>query len=266
MAEISKNTTIELMEKIGLDERESQVYLTLLEYGPLSASLIARKTNLGRTYIYDIAEDLKEKGLISETEHQKMKTFVAEPPERLVTYLENRKSQIEKYKGQLSTILPTLVALHQPSAVLPKIKFYEGREGIKAIYGDTLKGKHKEILQSVSVKDILESPGKTFMSKYIKRRAQLNIKAKAIHDIEGYAGDKKTGYNSVTSKEFLREVRYPKRKVDFTAMIMIYGDKVAMMSTQKENFGFIVESREFTNTMREYFEAMWQTSTPTTPC
>lgn len=265
MAEIDQKTIEELLSEIGLDEREKSVYLALLQFGPLSASLIARKTNLGRTYIYDIAEELKEKGLISETERLKMRHFAAEPPERLVSYLESQKSQIERKKERLSALLPTLTSLYQPSAILPKVRFYEGQEGIKAIYEDTLKGNHKEVLQSVSVKDVLESPGKTFMNKYIRRRAQLGIRARAIHDIEDYPGDKKTGYNSVTSKEFLREVRYPKGKVDFTAMVMMYGNKVAMMSTQKENFGFIVESAEFANTFRVYFEALWQNSSPLMP-
>ena len=40
-------------------------------------------------------------------------------------------------------------------------------------------------------------------------------------------------------------------------MIMIYDNKVAMVSTKEENFGFIIESKEFSNTLGAYFDFMW---------
>ncbi len=258
-------TTQELLTNIGLDEREQAVYLTLLQSGPLSASVIARKTGLGRTYIYDIVADLMEKGLVSETKKMRIRYFIAEPAERLLDYLDTQETQLEKRKDILRSILPTLTPLYQTSTTLPKVRFYIGKEGAKAIYEDTLKGGHKEILQAVSVKNMLENPGVSYMKKYVKQRTAKGIKVKAIHNIENYIGDKANGYNTLTSQQFLREVRYPKKKVNFTSMIMIYGDKVASISTSQENFGFIVESHEFADTLREYFHALWHTSDPTLP-
>jgi hypothetical protein len=46
--------------------------------------------------------------------------------------------------------------------------------------------------------------------------------------------------------------------VFYAAMIMIYDNRVAMISTQKENFGFILESKEFSSTLRSWFEFMWK--------
>jgi sugar-specific transcriptional regulator TrmB len=226
--------------------------------------LIARKTGLGRTHIYDIVEELKQKGLVSETKHRKIRQFVVEPPERLGSFLEEQKSQIETKQKALDLLMPTLTSLYRPTSFLPKVKLYEGEEGIRAIYDDTLKGSHKELLQLVSIKDILESPGKDYLDRYIRRRVKLGILVRSVVNLEGYLGDKKTGYN-VGRTDLLRDVRYPRNKINLTAITMIYGNKVAMTTTKKEGFGFIVESEEFAHTMRIYFEALRANASPTVP-
>ena len=43
----------------------------------------------------------------------------------------------------------------------------------------------------------------------------------------------------------------------YTSFIMVYDDKVAMVSTKQENFGFIIESREFARTMEAYFSILY---------
>ncbi|GEM_PF-3348417 len=40
----------------------------------------------------------------------------------------------------------------------------------------------------------------------------------------------------------------------------LYDSKVGLISTQKENFGMIIESKEFYQTMNNLFESLWQIS------
>jgi hypothetical protein len=42
--------------------------------------------------------------------------------------------------------------------------------------------------------------------------------------------------------------------------IFIYDDKVAVISTRKENFGFVVDSKDFSQSMKGLFSALWQIS------
>jgi hypothetical protein len=44
---------------------------------------------------------------------------------------------------------------------------------------------------------------------------------------------------------------------------MVYDDKVATVSTRGEGFGFIVQSREFADTFRGYFDFMWGVASKT---
>ncbi len=42
----------------------------------------------------------------------------------------------------------------------------------------------------------------------------------------------------------------------------MYEDKILFVSSQKELFGFIVQSKDFTDLMRVQFQAMWNISKP----
>src|SRR3989344_1182878 len=49
---------------VGLTEKESEVYLALIELGSSSAGQIIQKTGLHRAVVYDLLERLIEKGLV----------------------------------------------------------------------------------------------------------------------------------------------------------------------------------------------------------
>jgi hypothetical protein len=41
----------------------------------------------------------------------------------------------------------------------------------------------------------------------------------------------------------------------------LYEDKVAFLSSEKEGFGFVVQSKDFANLMKVQFEEIWKIST-----
>ena len=42
------------------------------------------------------------------------------------------------------------------------------------------------------------------------------------------------------------------------SMIMVYDNNVVAMSTKKENYGFIIESKEYSNAIRAMFDLLWK--------
>jgi hypothetical protein len=142
----------------------------------------------------------------------------------------------------------------------PQIQFFEGREGIKRIYEDTLLCRSKKILQIIKVKDFKEFPGGDFSANYIKQRVKKGIIAYSLHPSSGDIHD---DLYAEESEQLKRKVRYLPPFIFHTATIMIYDHKVVMISTKAENFGFIIESKEFSNTLRAYFEFMWKLGSKT---
>src|SRR3989338_647839 len=53
-----------ILTEIGLTQKESEVYLALVELGSSSASNIIQKTGFHRAVVYDLLERLIEKGLV----------------------------------------------------------------------------------------------------------------------------------------------------------------------------------------------------------
>ena len=55
-----------ILQKIGLSDKDAEVYLACLELGTQPASVIARKAGLKRPTTYLILEGLLKRGLVSE--------------------------------------------------------------------------------------------------------------------------------------------------------------------------------------------------------
>jgi len=239
---------IDVLVKIGLKEKQAQVYLACLKLGASKVGAIQKESGIKRTTLYDILEELEELGLVSYTIKQKTRIYNPENPEQLKGLVEERVKNIQ-------TILPDLQKLFFSVDYRPTMRFFAGVEGIKQIYKDSLACQEKKILQIVSVRDFQEFPGKKFMAWYVEERAKKGIKAIAIHPKSGDVYDGNFGENSQLLK---REVKYLPPALFSMSMIMIYDNNVVAMSTKKENYGFIVESREYSQAMRMMFDFLWK--------
>lgn len=150
-------------------------------------------------------------------------------------------------------LLPQLRSIYNISGAKPKIMFYEGKEGLKEVYGDTLKYK-SEILAFAS-EGIIQILGKDYTDDYIAKRIKKNIPVRGIIPT-----------TDVLEKSYLRNniahLRSTKiidaKKYNFPIEINIYANKVALMSFRDE-LGLIIESDEISKMMRMMFEFFWST-------
>ncbi len=235
------------LENAGLSEKQAKIYFACLELGASKVPEIARKSGVKRTTAYGILDELLSLGLVNISVKGKTKRFQAQEPDVLRHLLEWRKQEIEK-------ILPGLKELFATHHVRPRLQSFEGKTGVKSIFEDSLKNRSKKIYQIVRVRDFLEFLGEEYAAEYIHRRSKNNITAYALHQ---KSGDILTELFGKESTQWKRHTRFLPSSVFYASMIMIYDNKVAMVSTKKENFGFIIESREFARTLEAYFHFMW---------
>lgn len=240
----------ETIKQLGLSEKEAAIYSACLENGPLKASDLSSFSGVNRGTVYDTTRALFKKGLLSTTQKRGITHFVANTPRN---YLHNLEKNLENAKKQLGNIENLLSSVtHRP-----KLRFFEGREGIKAIYEDTLTSRSKEILCFSSPKFMLESVGVEFMREFVKRRARRHISMRAINDPKGEVNDNKVGHSTHSDTSLLRQTRIGPESIDIPGMLEIYDNKVSLMSNKKEDFGFIIESEEFSRMMTQFFEHLW---------
>src|SRR5437899_10589529 len=81
-----KDSITEELAQLGLTPTESQIYLALIQNGPMGASAVAAATGLARTSVYPALGSLVDKGLVNAGEGYASR-FSAVPAERALPHL-----------------------------------------------------------------------------------------------------------------------------------------------------------------------------------
>lgn len=232
-----------ILEKFGFSLNESKIYLTSLEIGLSSAQDIAKKAGLKRTTVYSVLISLVNRGMIGKTLVKNKTRFVAEPPEKLLSLINEIQSNIVK-------VLPELEAIYNKNETKPKITFFEGENAIHNVYEDTLKEKPKEILEW-NTNIFFDHFPKDY--NYIEKRTKLGIRARRIAG-KGSLWDIR--HKVWDEKELSETVVVPKEMFNPKVEVNIYNNKVAFMN-YAENMSVIIESKAIADVMREAYELSW---------
>jgi HTH-type transcriptional regulator, sugar sensing transcriptional regulator len=252
---ISTTMLKKLLQQLNLSEKEIVVYLTLIELGPSKARDISRKTELNRTSIYDLTEELLQKGLISKYKKSSATIFNAKDPKTLLSYLEREKEEkikkIDRQKEQVSRLLPELVSLQNIySKTKPKVQFFEGEKGMREAYEDTLSA--REPILAYANAETMHQGLPNFFPEYYKRRAQNKIFIKAI-----IPQNKMNIERAKVNQEEMRETRFlPEPEMTFSPEVNLYNDKM-LIASWKEKMAIIIESREFVKLQKLTFNILW---------
>ena len=101
------------IEKLGMTEKESKIYLTSLRVGPASMQVLARKAKIDRGTAYHVAMTLGEKGLFGIVSPGKRPTFGVRDPQVLFTYVEERKREADAHFVTVQGMIDDLKDLYQ---------------------------------------------------------------------------------------------------------------------------------------------------------
>ena len=243
-----------LLEKeltsLGLSSEESKVYLSTLELGGSFVSSIARRAKVNRSTCYHTLDNLVKKGLISSYQKGKVLHFTAEDPSRFMQIAEEK---IQRTKD----LIPELLAMTNTLTFKPKIRFYEGIEGIKSIFEDILFTKD-QVLGYTNLKGLGELLPDYF-KQYCHKKVKLEIKTRYIAPATGEGVDMIDAYYPKKYDPNLLEILMVNPKeFNFQNEIAIYGKKVAIISLNPDELiGLIVESKTFADSMKSFFDLAW---------
>lgn len=239
------------LEAIGLSKREAIIYFQLLKTSPLSPTGIALKTGLKRPNVYDVIASLESKGLIHYQFNNKRRLIAASPPKNL---LDNSQQQFDLAKS----LLPHLLSLDREQSFQSSITFHKGRRAMQELFSCFTDAKKKEALLLSSPQDLKKVLGEEFLRVAIKKRLKRRIKIRSLRPLA-----KESEYEEQTTTIYglaLTEVAYIPSEYTFSLTMIIYDDKTAFISSKREGFGFLVDSREFTEVMKMFYENLWQSS------
>lgn len=238
---------IQELQHLGLDEKEAKVYLAALEFGPTTVAKLAQKSGIKRTSIYEFLPDMLARGILATTASGKRTLYTSINPREL-------NLLIEKQQKTLQDVIPELLLLAKKGPQKPKIRFFEGTEGLKQVWNDTLnQPEGSEVLFIAVWGETFDVLPKSFLNKYILQRKQKNIKVRCIvpHDKDAVTGKKND------ANELRETLIVPKKDLPIKTKLNIYGDKIALLSFGDEKISLIIESQQIANMMRSIFNLLW---------
>ncbi len=242
---------LQILRGAGLDEKESQLYLSGLQLGSAPASEYAKAAGYNRITAYNTLEGLVHRGLFTVERKVRAKFYAPVAPEYLAVEVRKNAEAVER-------MLPELRSLQGAQYRKPHIRFFEGWEGVRRVYEDTLTAK-TEILNFAN-SAVVRKHWPKYDEEYVAQRVK-----RGIH-LRGIAPDDETGRRvHGEDKKMCREIRLVSAKeFDFRNEIKVYDHKVTISSFdtgprgEADLFGVIIESKEVAETLRQIFEMAWR--------
>ena len=150
-----------ILNKIGLNDREVDIYLALINLGPSTLSDISRKTGIHRPALYTTLPILEQKGIIALSPSKKRRRYIAMPPETIHRIADETREELDVLIKELKTRA-------EQGTKKPKITFLEGEKGIMSVFEHvvTTLDKDEVFYRYNSRKNISES------GKYISKNYQ----------------------------------------------------------------------------------------------
>lgn len=240
----------EVLTLNGFAEKEAAIYLAALEMGEGTVANIATRTRLKRTTVYSIVEELIRRDLLSAQERRGIKRISALPPQALIERFRRASSLAE---GSL----PELLAMAYASPLKPRIRFYEGIEGILEVIREVNAVKNAE--SGMIFTDYSRMPKEVFalIRKTVAERRSLK---NFLHIIVP-PNDRNRAVQAEEERLHYAEhriARFP--ETDYPLELTLFGNtKVGFLSFEKnEIFAVVIDSKAIYKTLRNLFLFVWE--------
>jgi len=235
----------ETLKEIGLNEKEIEIYLTILEKGICKVEGILEKVKIPRTTIYGILDSLIKKGFVSSSYHGKIKHFQASEP-KILLRLEEEKIR------KLKEVIPELEKRKSIIGEKPNVEMYSGKKGIQLIYEKILETK-KEILGYGNT-ELFDKLLEFYAPNYISRRKKQKMFFSLITNKTKESEEMKKN-----DEKELRKTKFISKMKNLRIGSYIFGENVAfIVFSKKEPFGVLIKNKDIADAQKEIFNLIQQ--------
>lgn len=246
------------LKNLGLTDKESAVYLALLELGSAPVQNIARKAKVVRATTYVVLEDLQKMGLVTHYKEGKKTLFSPEPPLQLMRLLDKQQEALKSKQDEFARALPELQMLMKTSGEKPSVRYFEGKEGLRAMRQEIIMySKSGDLVYNFTPLDHLDAvfPFPNESDSHHRQRAAKGVLARTIFSTRS---EKLKNALLQKQKEDKTERRYISPDLfSCTSGMTIYRDRIAIGSFTGKLMGVIIESEPMAETMRRLFDLAW---------
>jgi sugar-specific transcriptional regulator TrmB len=245
------NLILQKLQDIGLSEAESRLYLVGLELGPTTILNLSKVSEIKRTTIYGMIDNLVTKGIFEIQIDGWKKLYTASSPQNL-------QSLIQKNYQNLLTIIPQLESINSKDKKEIYLKTYSGSENLGNLYLKILNQlePNSEYL-IIGNTNLFESILPDFAYQFFAERARIcqdrNITIKALF-VDNLDSREQLGHQSKLNIQIKLLPRGTKLNTNYviTSNMTIFHQTVDFGNAFETNNPYIIE------TQRELFELLWK--------
>lgn len=242
--------------KLGFSDKESEVYLALLQHGKMTPAEIARLTRISRPTVYSVSKELVKKGVVIEDLGGSSRSLIAKQPEDLAILVNREQRALDVKKATVDQAIGELKKIAQSSKyAIPKIVFIPEEEIEAYLYKQTPMW-NASIRATKTVYWGFQDPNlvehyQEWIDWYWQ---QANPPVLQLLSNESNVEEtmKTRGYDN-------RRIRFWDGAASFTATTWVMGDYVVMINTREHPF-YLVEFHDamMAENLRQLFKGIWE--------
>jgi len=229
------------LEEVGFDNKEIQVYLSLLKIGETTATKISQETKIERTLVYYIVEKLINRGLVSFKLKNNVKYYSASNPEKIL-------EEIREKEESFLSVLPFLEQIRKQAYEEDvRVDIYKETAGLKAVMNDMFKQAEEFLI--LGEQGQIQKNYPIIYQQYLRKLKDNKVKEKVIirEDLRGKIWKSKNSKFRYISKDLLSPTT-----------TLIYDKKILITLWEKPMFNILITSRKVADSFKSYFNHFWK--------
>lgn len=240
------NISLQLLKRSGLQEKQAQVYLGVLQLGKGSAAEIAEAAGLKRSITYVILDELMGQGYVSLVPGYTKQTYTASDPNTIA-------SELDQTARDFREMLPYLRSI-QRKAGKPHVTYYSGIEGARRAFSQIRRPKEARYALSISkaIKRVPEEVGR-WQKTYLSGKARPGGR----HLLTNTAEDRSYGK---TIGEANQIVRYLDKGQELDIDLALVDNVTYLTAFDEEIHVTVIESDALYRSLCALYDLAWQTA------
>lgn len=249
----------EVLAKLGLGEKDTRVFLALLERRSARASDLARQLRLPRTTVQNVLLRLERQSFVSQVGEKNAQCYSAVHPETLLDlYRSQTREQIrslQQTETELAQVVPQIMGMLHSAKAIPQVRFFRGREGARQVLHDTLNSKTE--LKDFANIDAMFEVIKDINDAYVAEREKTTVTKRSLLLDTAFARKVYEGghYSPKSHRGFkwMANELYP-----FTIEMNIYDGRVSYLTyVQEDLVGVIIENEHIYRMHDSMWNLIW---------
>lgn len=245
--ETQNKDVLQKLQGLGLSEKEAAVYLALLPRQDVGTSVLIKLTGLHGQFVYTALDKLEGLGLAKHVIQNGRKKFSANPPQRLLSLIEEKRLAAQSLTKELQT---RFAGVHEQS-----FEVFQGPGAFIAHQFDLLERQPEGSVVDVIATEteryqaIIEHEGR--WDEYLEILKQKNIKTRYLGSEAQRERLKKLEATGIWTYKILPGNATGVLNTDIwsdNVTLNIFGDPVLSLT---------ITSKEVADGYRQFFEAVW---------